>query len=107
MKQDLIQMTGIGKTVNIESTFLEIECSQRFIDKIKSDYGLLVEYNEKELTIYYESDKSRSETETRKEIENDNIVIFLMRQDQGDNIFYMMCPYWYIDQNYNIQPNKK
>lgn len=97
-----MEINGVGKRLGSVATFLEVECSKIFVDKVANDYGLLVEYDHKELTIYYNSDKTHLETESRKNIENDNLVIFLMRQKQGEEWFHMMCPYWYINKNYII-----
>jgi hypothetical protein len=103
---DLIEIKGIGKNTKTKSNFIEIECSQRFIDKIKKYFDLLVEYNDEELIVFYEKDKSHFESEQRKNIEDDNLVIFFQSYKQDDKYFYGMVPYWYIQQNYDVQPKK-
>ena len=100
MKTDLIEMKAIGKRLGSKAHFLEIECSERFIEKAKKDYGLIVEYNEKELTIFY--NENRTETVDVESVKDDNLVMFLMKQKQGNKDFFMMCPFWYINKNYNI-----
>lgn len=98
---ELIELKGIGKRLGTEAYFLEVEASKRFVDKVKNDYGLIVQYNEKELTIFYS--ENRTESIDIESVNDDNLVVFLMKQKQdGKDIFIMMCPYWYIHQNYNI-----
>jgi len=101
MIKDLIELTGKSKKLGIETTFLEVEASDRFVEKVKKDYGFNVEYDEKYLRIIY--DENHSEQEKIKDVKNDNLVSFLLRTIQDGKPFYMVCPYLYIIQNYNLK----
>lgn len=98
---DLIEIKGVGKKSGIKATFLKVECSENFITKVKNDYGLDVEYNEKILTIYFNEDRTHLEMEYISKIHNENI--FLIKQKHNDGFLYSMCPYWFIDTNYEIE----
>jgi len=100
MVKDLIELKGKSKRLGYETTFLELETSNRFVEKVKNDFGLKVEYDEKYLRIIY--NENHCQQEKIEDVKNDNLVLFLLSTIQDGKPFYMVCPYWYIIDNYHL-----